>query len=124
MAKRKVAILPPEKFENLKYTGQKNKAAGLKAVKVSMDHVADELGLLKGMKLLSKMNQKDGFDCPGCAWPDPDDKRSKLGEYCENGVVLVQFVNTTLQKSDVMTKNVTSSVYDNHIPSFMGAPPS
>ena len=32
------------------------------------------------------MNQKDGFDCPGCAWPDPDGKRSKLGEYCENGV--------------------------------------
>ena len=26
-----------------------------------------------------------GFDCPGCAWPDPDDKRSVLGEYCENG---------------------------------------
>ena len=25
-------------------------------------------------------------DCPGCAWPDPDDERSKMGEYCENGM--------------------------------------
>ena len=31
------------------------------------------------------MNQKKGFDCSGCAWPDPDGHRSKLGEYCENG---------------------------------------
>lgn len=39
----------------------------------------------KAMKLLGKLNQKKGIDCPGCAWPDPD-KRSKLGEFCENGV--------------------------------------
>ena len=32
------------------------------------------------------MNQQGGFDCPGCAWPDPDDERSSLGEYCENGI--------------------------------------
>ena len=37
-------------------------------------------------KLSQTMNQKGGFDCPGCAWPDPDDDRSKLGEYCENGI--------------------------------------
>ncbi|MDO6801621.1 FdhF/YdeP family oxidoreductase [Wenyingzhuangia sp. 1_MG-2023] len=36
-------------------------------------------------KVLSKLNQKKGMDCPGCAWPDPD-HRSKLGEFCENGV--------------------------------------
>ena len=34
---------------------------------------------------LAKMNQTDGFDCPGCAWPDPDDERSGVAEYCENG---------------------------------------
>ncbi|MEP1033495.1 FdhF/YdeP family oxidoreductase [Ekhidna sp.] len=39
----------------------------------------------KALKLLGKLNQKKGIDCPGCAWPDPD-KRSKLGEFCENGV--------------------------------------
>src|SRR5690606_25711321 len=31
----------------------------------------------------------DGFDCPSCAWPDPDDERSVLGEYCENGAKAV-----------------------------------
>ncbi|MCL4105780.1 UNVERIFIED_CONTAM: hypothetical protein GTU68_028657 [Idotea baltica] len=35
---------------------------------------------------MRNLNQKGGFDCPGCAWPDPDDDRSSLGEYCENGV--------------------------------------
>lgn len=39
----------------------------------------------KAIKLLGKLNQKKGIDCPGCAWPDPE-KRSKLGEFCENGV--------------------------------------
>ncbi|MEO9483917.1 MAG: FdhF/YdeP family oxidoreductase [Ekhidna sp.] len=39
----------------------------------------------KALKLLGKLNQKKGIDCPGCAWPDPD-KRSKIGEFCENGV--------------------------------------
>ena len=43
------------------------------------------MGVVKSLHTLSYMNQKDGFDCPGCAWPDPD-KPSKLGEYCENGV--------------------------------------
>jgi molybdopterin-dependent oxidoreductase alpha subunit len=31
------------------------------------------------------MNQKHGFDCSSCAWPDPDDDRSPIAEYCENG---------------------------------------
>ena len=41
--------------------------------------------MAKGFKLLKAMNQLGGFDCPGCAWPDPDDKRALLSEYCENG---------------------------------------
>lgn len=41
--------------------------------------------LNKGLGILNKLNQHEGIDCPGCAWPDPL-KRSKLGEYCENGV--------------------------------------
>jgi molybdopterin-dependent oxidoreductase alpha subunit len=36
------------------------------------------------LRILSQMNQTDGFDCPGCAWPDPDD-RASLTEFCENG---------------------------------------
>ncbi len=36
-----------------------------------------------GMATLSHMNQPKGFDCPGCAWPDP--KHTSSFEYCENG---------------------------------------
>ena len=42
------------------------------------------MGALRSMRTLLRMNQKEGFDCPSCAWPDPEDP-SSLGEYCENG---------------------------------------
>ena len=83
--KRDVQILPPEEFANLKLTKMKEKAVGIPAIISSMRHISKEMGIWRGIKLLNKMNQKDGFDCPGCAWPDPDGKRSGLGEYCENG---------------------------------------
>lgn len=83
--KRKVQIVPPETLEGLRLTDRKKKAAGIPAVLVSLEHLQKELGVLPGLKRLNQMNQKKGFDCSGCAWPDPDGKRSSLGEYCENG---------------------------------------
>ncbi len=80
-----VRLLPPEKFRNLTLTQPANKAAGIPAVKEAMAHLQRELGLGKGVRLVNHMNQQDGFDCSGCAWPDPEDHRSSLGEYCENG---------------------------------------
>ncbi|MEB2785733.1 FdhF/YdeP family oxidoreductase [Algoriphagus persicinus] len=59
-------------------------AAGFTGVKVALQHTFKEMGVIKSLQTLSHMNQKDGFDCPGCAWPDSEN-RSKLGEYCENG---------------------------------------
>ena len=38
---------------------------------------------VRGTRALARLNQVDGFDCPGCAWPEPDD-RSRF-EFCENG---------------------------------------
>lgn len=84
--KRNVRIVPPENFQNLKLTQRKKKAAGIPALVASLQHLNKEMGVWEGIKRLNKMNQKGGFDCPGCAWPDPDGKRSSLGEYCENGV--------------------------------------
>lgn len=82
---RDVQILPPEEFAKLEKTKNKKKAVGVPAIFSTFKHISNEMGVWKGIKLLNKMNQKDGFDCPGCAWPDPDGKRSGLGEYCENG---------------------------------------
>jgi molybdopterin-dependent oxidoreductase alpha subunit len=45
--------------------------------------------VLKGSKSLLSMNQPDGFDCPGCAWPDP--KHTSSFEFCENGAKAVAF---------------------------------
>ena len=76
----------PEKFTGLNQSEPPLVAGGLEAVKTAMRHLQQEMGITRGLKSLLKMNQMNGFDCPGCAWPDPDDKRSLLGEYCENGV--------------------------------------
>ncbi len=86
--KRKVTIVPPADYTGLIETQLKDAACGVPAVKSTMQHISEELGLWKGMRTLLKLNQKDGVDCPGCAWPDPD-HRSQLGEYCENGAKAV-----------------------------------
>jgi len=64
---------------------QANYAAGIKAVAISLDQIFSRMSVKNSMSVLNKLNQKEGVDCPGCAWPDPK-HRSKLGEYCENGV--------------------------------------
>ena len=56
-----------------------------------------ETGFLRGLKALAHLNKKGGFDCPSCAWPDPDDERSRIGEYCENGQG--QWLKKPLQKN-------------------------
>ena len=72
------------KLTGIKVTPPKDFAAGAPAIKVTLEHTFKEMGILKSLSTLADMNQKDGFDCPGCAWPDPE-KPSKIGEYCENG---------------------------------------
>ena len=76
----------PEKFTGLQLSHPKQAAAGVEAILVSAKHMLAEMDPVRGMRALLGLNQVKGFDCPGCAWPDPDDDRSKLGEYCENGV--------------------------------------
>jgi len=70
----------------LRITRIEKKAAGLPAVMASFADLIEERALIRGVIALFKMNQFNGFDCSSCAWPDPDDDRSPLGEYCENGV--------------------------------------
>lgn len=83
--KRGVNPETSEVLTGIKVSSPANYAAGAQAVKVAMQHAIGEMGPARAFKSLAQLNQKNGFDCPGCAWPDPDDKRSVLGEYCENG---------------------------------------
>src|ERR1700761_3253008 len=75
----------PEELLDLEVTHPKKWAAGIPAVYQSFKDIIHETGPLRGMGALLKMNQKGGFDCSSCAWPDPDDDRSPIAEYCENG---------------------------------------
>jgi molybdopterin-dependent oxidoreductase alpha subunit len=58
-------------------------AAGVPGVLHSMGPAFAEVGVGRSLKLLTNMNQKDGFDCMSCAWPDPDHRKTL--EFCENG---------------------------------------
>ncbi|WP_018968673.1 FdhF/YdeP family oxidoreductase [Rubritalea marina] len=69
---------------NLKLKKAKTWAAGSPAVISSLKHVMSTAGPVRGTKALLDLNQTAGFDCPSCAWPDPDDHRA-MTEFCENG---------------------------------------
>src|SRR3954469_12698049 len=59
-------------------------AGGLRAAVVAAKFAFGEMGVARGAKTLLQINQKQGIDCPGCAWPEPDGKRSHF-EFCEEG---------------------------------------
>lgn len=72
-------------------------AGGWGALKSSAKFIFNA-DFFKTSKTLLNLNQVKGFDCPGCAWPDPEDKDRSMNEYCENGVKAVSF-ETTKKKS-------------------------
>lgn len=88
-AKNQENFQTSRKFTGLKTGKPKNMAGGVQAIVSSLKHVIGELGVPQGVRSMLSVNQMDGFDCPGCAWPDPDDQRSGLGEFCENGAKAV-----------------------------------
>tara|TARA_B100000459_G_scaffold133813_1_gene89139 strand:- start:637 stop:2922 length:2286 start_codon:yes stop_codon:yes gene_type:complete len=66
----------------------KSSAAGIPAVISTMKYGIKNMGVINSIGKLSKVNDFQGFDCPGCAWPDPDSHRS-FAEFCENGAKAV-----------------------------------
>ena len=94
---------PPETLTgDLKVEKPYTEAAGAIAIVKSLEHIGNGTGLVRGLKILADVNQKDGFDCPSCAWPDPDGHRSQLGEYCESGAKAVA--------DEIMTNHSASPV--------------
>ncbi|ROQ38415.1 formate dehydrogenase major subunit [Frondihabitans sp. PhB188] len=67
-------------------------AAGVPGVLHSMEPAIKQLGLARTVKLMTSLNQKDGFDCMSCAWPDPAHR--KVAEFCENGAKAVTWEAT------------------------------
>jgi len=79
-----VSAQPPIQAERLKIGKPKRVAAGIRGVTKSFRIGLSEAGLARTIKTMRTVNRFDGYDCPGCAWPDPDDHRSGF-EFCENG---------------------------------------
>ncbi|RFB73555.1 MULTISPECIES: FdhF/YdeP family oxidoreductase [unclassified Herbaspirillum] len=70
------------------------------ALNLVKEHVADG----KGLRTLLSQNQPDGFDCPGCAWPDRE--HTSTFEFCENGVKAVA--------AEATKKRVTNEFFARH----------
>lgn len=62
-------------------------AAGLPAIGHSLRMAQQQMGVRRTALTLLRVNQKDGFDCPGCAWPEPEHRHT--AEFCENGAKAV-----------------------------------
>ncbi|MFM9918114.1 FdhF/YdeP family oxidoreductase [Lacisediminihabitans sp. H27-G8] len=109
----KESLNPGHDYPDLEVSPPEDWAVGLPAIYHSMEPAIVQLGLTRTAKLMTSMNQKDGFDCMSCAWPDPD-KRKAL-EFCENGARAVTWEATPVtvptsfwaenSVSDLLTKS-------------------
>ncbi|NUS44175.1 MAG: FdhF/YdeP family oxidoreductase [Mycobacteriaceae bacterium] len=63
-------------------------AAGLTAVAVSVRRAVEQMNPVRAVRALGRVNQRGGYDCPGCAWPEPTGRR-RPAEFCENGAKAV-----------------------------------
>ncbi|MEU3608292.1 FdhF/YdeP family oxidoreductase [Streptomyces sp. NPDC035033] len=68
-------------------TPPQHAAAGLPAIGHTLRIAQEQMGAVRTARTLLRVNQKDGFDCPGCAWPEGDKRH--LAEFCENGAKAV-----------------------------------
>ncbi|WP_022884076.1 FdhF/YdeP family oxidoreductase [Glaciibacter superstes] len=78
----------------IEITKPQTSAAGIPGILHSMGPAFKEMGISRSLKTLTAMNQKDGFDCMSCAWPDPDHRKAL--EFCENGAKALTWEATQL----------------------------
>jgi molybdopterin-dependent oxidoreductase alpha subunit len=96
---------PPPDAHEARVGKRSLSAAGLRSVWVSTQRGLHYMGVKRTLRTLSALNQKDGYDCPSCAWPDPDGPR-KAAEFCENGAKAVA--------SEAMTARATPEFFAAH----------
>src|ERR1700754_4532462 len=86
-------------------------AAGWGALKAVADAVRGQRAIVKETRGLLNMNQPQGFDCPGCAWPDP--KHTSSFEFCENGAKAVTWEATGKRvKPEFFASNPVSQLWN------------
>ncbi|WHZ27899.1 MAG: Putative formate dehydrogenase oxidoreductase protein [Nitrospira sp.] len=85
---------PPEETVPARRGTASHAAAGIPAVLKTMEFGWHQMGVVRSFQTYLNINQKDGFDCPSCAWASPDGKRHRA-EFCENGAKAVASEATT-----------------------------
>src|SRR2546430_1221528 len=75
---------PPEETSPVQIKPISKVAGGIPSIIATVKHAWGEMGAVRGTRTLLRLNQKGEFDCPGCAWPEPDGERSHF-EFCEEG---------------------------------------
>lgn len=82
----------------------KGPAAGWGALKAVAQAIRGQMNISKDIIAMFEMNKPQGFDCPGCAWPDP--KHTASFDMCENGAKAVSWEATS--------KRTTPEFFANH----------
>ena len=104
-------VNPGAEYPDLKVEHKEDWAVGVPAILHSMEPAIKEMGPVRTALLMTAINQKDGFDCMSCAWPDPG-KRNVL-EFCENGAKAVTWEATPVTvASSFWAENSVSSLLD------------
>ncbi|MBB5870696.1 molybdopterin-dependent oxidoreductase alpha subunit [Allocatelliglobosispora scoriae] len=75
--------------KKLRVGDPKKSAAGLPGVGHGLAAGLTQMGVRRTALTLLKINQPGGFDCPGCAWPEPGPEQRSHAEFCENGAKAV-----------------------------------
>ncbi|MDX6354792.1 MAG: hypothetical protein QOF98_1695, partial [Streptomyces sp.] len=71
--------------DRLEVTAPKTWATGVPAVVHALQYSLGQTSVRRTALTLLNINQADGIDCPGCAWPEPAPGQRHKNEYCENG---------------------------------------
>ena len=81
--------------EQLHVEPPKRWATGVPAVTHALQYSLEQTSLRRTALTLLNINQANGIDCPGCAWPEPEPKERHINEYCENGAKHINDEATT-----------------------------
>src|SRR5262245_36248848 len=73
----------------LRVSRPQRSAAGLPGITHALEAGVAQMGVRRTALTLRAVNQDGGFDCPGCAWPEPAPARRSHTEFCENGAKAV-----------------------------------
>src|ERR1044071_3890248 len=94
---------PPEEQAPVEIKPVSKVAGGIPSIVSTAKFTWREMGVARGLRTLVRLNQKGGFDCPGCAWPGPDGERSRA-KFCEEGAKHVA--------DEATTKRITGEFFE------------